>query len=55
MSMSDPSLLMLESQTRAITFENPTGEKGRGGTARGGRKGRPNKMLKPGDNIELRN
>ena len=51
--MSDPSLLLLGSETRSITFENPSGEKGRGGTTRGGRKGSPNKMLKPGEKIQL--
>lgn len=51
--MIDPSNLLIGSQSRAITFENPDGKKGRGGQSHGGRKGRPNKMLRPGKKILL--
>jgi hypothetical protein len=44
----DPSL-----DSRAATFENPTGARGAGGTAHGGRKGAPNRRLKPGERVVL--
>ncbi|HJR25671.1 MAG TPA: glycoside hydrolase family 172 protein [Acidimicrobiales bacterium] len=44
----DPSL-----DSRAATFENPTGARGAGGTAHGGRKGAPNKELAPGETVVL--
>lgn len=39
--------------SRACTFENPTGARGAGGTVAGGRKGRPSKMLEPGEVVTL--
>ena len=43
--------------SRSISFENPTGEPGQGGTAEGdtgvGRKGSPKKILMPGQEIQL--
>jgi D-arabinan exo alpha-(1,3)/(1,5)-arabinofuranosidase (non-reducing end) len=44
----DPSL-----DSRAVTFENPTGGRGRGGAAHGGRKGAPNRTLQPGERVVL--
>jgi hypothetical protein len=44
----DPSL-----DSRAATFENPTGARGAGGTAHGGRKGAPNRRLKAGERVVL--
>jgi hypothetical protein len=44
----DPSRLDLSLESRAITFENPTGERGAGGASYGGRKGSPWRMIAPG-------
>ena len=44
----DPSL-----DSRAITFENLAGARGAGGTAHGGRKGAPNRLLQPGERVVL--
>jgi hypothetical protein len=44
----DPSL-----DSRAATFENPTGARGAGGAAHGGRKGAPNRRLEPGERVVL--
>jgi hypothetical protein len=44
----DPTL-----DARAATFENPTGARGAGGTAHGGRKGAPNRRLAPGERVVL--
>jgi len=38
---------------RAVTFENPTGARGAGGTAGGGRKGAPNRLIGPGERVVL--
>jgi hypothetical protein len=44
----DPSL-----DSRAVTFENPTGARGAGGTVADGRKGRPSKVLAGGSTVVL--
>jgi len=44
----DPSL-----DSRAVSFENPAGERGAGGSAAGGRKGRPNRILQPDERVVL--
>jgi hypothetical protein len=44
----DPNL-----DSRAATFENPTGARGAGGTAHGGRKGAPNRRLEVGERVVL--
>lgn len=44
----DPSI-----DSRAVTFENPSGARGSGGTAYGGRKGAPNRLLEPGERVVL--
>ena len=53
MSAFDPADLLLGHESRAVTFENPTGERGVGGTARNGRKGAPNRILTPGERVVL--
>ena len=40
-------------ESRAITFENPTGERGAGGTVANGRKGAPFKLLAAGERVVL--
>ncbi|MDY7100199.1 MAG: glycoside hydrolase family 172 protein [Actinomycetota bacterium] len=39
--------------SRAVTFENPTGERGAGGTSHGGRKGSPSRFVAPGERLVL--
>ncbi|WP_158887836.1 glycoside hydrolase family 172 protein [Amycolatopsis anabasis] len=39
--------------SRAVTFENPTGARSAGGQAAGGRKGAPSKDLQPGERVVL--
>ena len=44
-------------KSRSISFENPTGDPGKGGKAASeigvGRKGAPNKMIRPGEEVQL--
>lgn len=47
-SLIDPTL-----DCRAVTPENPTGARGAGGAAAGGRKGSPMRLLKPGRTLVL--
>jgi D-arabinan exo alpha-(1,3)/(1,5)-arabinofuranosidase (non-reducing end) len=49
----DPSLIDVRLDSRAVTFENPTGARGAGGTAHGGRKGAPSRRLDPGERVVL--
>jgi hypothetical protein len=49
----DPSIIDLSLDSRAITFENPTGERGAGGRAGGGRKGAPFRSVAPGERVVL--
>lgn len=49
----DPSKIDLGMESRAVTFENPTGAKGAGGTAHGGRKGAPKKLFLAGETVVL--
>lgn len=49
----DPSRIDLSLDSRAITFENPTGARGAGGSSHGGRKGAPSRMIQPGETVEL--
>ena len=53
MTVFDPADLLAGHESRAYTFENPTGERGAGGTARGGRKGAPNRVVRPGERVVL--
>lgn len=39
--------------SRAVTFENPTGERGAGGRAAGGRKGAPSRRVRAGERVVL--
>lgn len=52
---SEPSLIDLSLDSRAITFENPSGARGAGGSAHRGRKGAPSRTLQPGETVELAN
>lgn len=49
----DPSRIDPRYEARAITFENPTGERGAGGTVAGARKGAPSRKLGPGERVRL--
>jgi hypothetical protein len=51
--MSDPSRVDVRLDSRAVTFENPTGARGAGGAAAGGRKGAPNRLIAPGERVVL--
>jgi hypothetical protein len=42
-----------EVESRSISFENPTGARGAGGTAHGGRKGAPMAILDPGERVVM--
>ncbi|MCM3420215.1 hypothetical protein M3632_12735 [Sphingopyxis alaskensis] len=39
--------------SRSASFENPTGERGAGGTAAGGRKGAAWRVIRPGECVAL--
>jgi hypothetical protein len=52
-SPSDPARIDLTHEIRTISFENPSGAKGAAGSAFGGRKGAPNKILAPGEQLVL--
>jgi hypothetical protein len=49
----DPARIDLSLDSRAVTFENPTGARGAGGTSHGGRKGSPWRRLEPGERVVL--
>ncbi len=49
----DPSRIDLALDSRAITFENPTGARGAGGTAANGRKGAPSLLIRRGERVVL--
>jgi hypothetical protein len=49
----NPAVVDPDLDSRAITFENPTGARGAGGGAHGGRKGAPNRRLEPGERVVL--
>lgn len=50
---ADPSIIDTELDSRALTFENPTGTRGAGATARGGRKGAPSRRVVPDERVVL--
>ncbi len=52
-SFSDPSIVDTRLDSRAVTFENPTGARGAGGTAGRGRKGAPSRRLEPGERVVI--
>ncbi len=49
----NPSVIDPELDCRAVTFENPTGERGAGGRAASGRKGAPSRIVAPGEKVTL--
>jgi hypothetical protein len=49
----DPSRIDLDLDSRAVTFENPTGARGAGGSLFGGRKGAPSRRIEPGEKVVL--
>ncbi len=49
----DPSRLDLTLDSRSVSFENPTGERGSGGATHGGRKGAPSRLVRPGERVVL--
>ncbi len=49
----NPSFINADFDSRAVTFENPTGARGRGGMAANGRKGAPSRLLVPGEKVTL--
>jgi hypothetical protein len=52
-TLSNVSNLLRGHESRAATFENPTGARGAGGTAADGRKGAPWKLIRPGEKVTL--
>ena len=53
LSTLDPSRIDLSLDSRAVTFENPTGARGSGGRSHGGRKGAPSRRLEAGERVVL--
>ena len=53
MSWPDPSRIDLALDSRSITFENPTGARGAGGSTYGGRKGMPSRPVPPAGHVVL--
>jgi len=51
--VTDLTLVTPTLDCRAITFENPTGARGAGGAAHGGRKGRPSRMFGPSERLTV--
>lgn len=49
----DPSRFDTSLDCRSISFENPTGARGAGGMAAGGRKGAPNRRIVSGETVVL--
>ena len=49
----DPACIDPSLDCRAVTFENPTGQRGGGGQACGGRKGAPSRRLAPSERVVL--
>ncbi len=49
----DPAKIDLALDSRAVTFENPTGARGAGGASHQGRKGSPARLLAPGEKVVL--
>lgn len=53
MTILNPAFIDASLDSRAATFENPSGARGAGGTAYGGRKGAPNRTLAAGERVLL--
>jgi hypothetical protein len=51
--LDDPARVDTTIDSRSISFENLSGDRGRGGTAAKGRKGSPSRLLGPGENVML--
>ncbi len=51
--LTNPACIDTSLDARAATFENPTGARGAGGSAHGGRKGAPNRRIEPGERVLL--
>jgi len=51
--IADPSFVDPSLDSRAITFENPSGGRGAGGSSHGGRKGSPSRRLEAGEKVVL--
>lgn len=49
----DPARIDTSLDCRSISFENPTGARGAGGTVAGGRKGEPNRLIAAGERVVL--
>jgi hypothetical protein len=49
----NPAYVDARVDSRAATFENTTGARGAGGSAHGGRKGAPSRLLQPGERVVL--
>ena len=52
-SIFDPSRVDPQLDSRAVTFENPAGERGAGGRAGGARKGAPSRRIASGETVTL--
>jgi hypothetical protein len=52
-SILDPCFVDPRLDARATSFENPTGARGAGGRAHGGRKGAPSRFVEPGERVTL--
>jgi hypothetical protein len=52
-AIANPAWIDPRLDSRAATFENPTGARGAGGTAHGGRKGAPSRLIAPGERVVL--
>ncbi len=52
-NLANPAFIDPTLDSRAVTFENPTGGRGAGGSAHGGRKGAPNMRIKAGESVVL--
>ncbi len=50
---TNPAVIDPGLDSRACTFENPTGAKGAGGNAHGGRKGAPSRRVRSGETVVL--
>jgi len=53
LTLDDPSSINTGLDSRSISFENPQGARGQGGTAARGRKGSPSRIVNPGETITL--
>lgn len=53
MLFGDPSHIDAALDSRAVTFENPTGARGGGGRSADGRKGAPSRSVAPGERVVL--